>query len=115
MRMTFAARLNSMFDTVYPPGRGPHSSAEVVAALNAEGVTMSARYLSLLRSGSRASPSPATMTALANFFRIDSAYFTDDDYYQKVGVGAANEIAYSMGYGPEYIDRFLLDEGPDVR
>jgi hypothetical protein len=55
------------------------------------------------------------MTALANFFRIDSAYFTDDDYYQKVGVGAANEIAYSMGYGPEYIDRFLLDEGPDVR
>jgi hypothetical protein len=37
------------------------------------------------------------------------------DYYQKVGVGAANEIAYSMGYDPEYIDRFLLDEGPDVR
>ena len=43
---TFAARLNRLFDTVYPPGRGPHTSAEVVAALKAEGLTMSAPYLS---------------------------------------------------------------------
>ena len=115
MSTTFSARLNRLFDTVYPPGRGPHTSAEVVAALNAEGTAMSAPYLSQLRTGHRTNPSAATMTALANFFRIKPAYFTDDDYYQKVGVGAANEIAYSMGYGPEYIDRFLLDEGPDVR
>ena len=38
MSATFAARLNRLFDTVYPPGRGPHTSAEVIAALKAEGI-----------------------------------------------------------------------------
>jgi transcriptional regulator with XRE-family HTH domain len=84
MSQTFAARLNRLFDTVYPPGRGPHTSAEVIAALKAEGVTMSAPYLSQLRSGNRTNPSVATMAALANFFRIKPAYFTDDEYYAKL-------------------------------
>ena len=84
MSTTFAARLNRLFDTVYPPGRGPHTSAEVIAALKAEGITMSAPYLSQLRSGNRTNPSSATMAALANFFRIKSAYFTDDEYYEKL-------------------------------
>jgi transcriptional regulator with XRE-family HTH domain len=84
MSTTFAARLNRLFDTVYPPGRGPHTSAEVIAALKAEGVTMSAPYLSQLRSGNRTNPSTANMAALANFFRIKSAYFTDDEYYEKL-------------------------------
>jgi transcriptional regulator with XRE-family HTH domain len=84
MSKTFAARLNRLFDTVYPPGRGPHTSAEVIAALKAEGVTMSAPYLSQLRSGNRTNPSAATMAALANFFRIKPAYFTDDEYYEKL-------------------------------
>src|SRR6202030_4696021 len=70
MSTTFAARLNRLFDTVYPPGRGQHTSAEVIAALKAEGITMSAPYLSQLRSGNRTNPSAATMAALANFFRI---------------------------------------------
>ncbi|OBK29542.1 secretion protein EspR [Mycobacterium asiaticum] len=84
MSTTFAARLNRLFDTVYPPGRGAHTSAEVIAALKAEGITMSAPYLSQLRSGNRTNPSSATMAALANFFRIKPAYFTDDDYYEKL-------------------------------
>ena len=84
MSTTFAARLNRLFDTVYPPGRGPHTSVEVIAALKAEGITMSAPYLSQLRSGNRTNPSSATMAALANFFRIKSAYFTDDEYYEKL-------------------------------
>ena len=84
MGTTFAARLNRLFDTVYPPGRGPHTSAEVIAALKAEGVTMSAPYLSQLRSGNRGNPSRATMAALANFFRIKPEYFTDDEYYEKL-------------------------------
>jgi transcriptional regulator with XRE-family HTH domain len=84
MSTTFSARLNRLFDTVYPPGRGPHTSAEVIAALKAEGITMSAPYLSQLRSGNRTNPSSATMAALANFFRIRPAYFTDDDYYEKL-------------------------------
>jgi transcriptional regulator with XRE-family HTH domain len=84
MSKTFSARLNRLFDTVYPPGRGPHTSAEVIAALKAEGVTMSAPYLSQLRSGNRTNPSATTMAALANFFRIKPAYFTDDEYYEKL-------------------------------
>jgi transcriptional regulator with XRE-family HTH domain len=84
MSTTFSARLNRLFDTVYPPGRGPHTSAEVIAALKAEGVTMSAPYLSQLRSGNRTNPSSATMAALSNFFRIKPAYFTDDEYYEKL-------------------------------
>ena len=84
MSTTFAARLNRLFDTVYPPGRGPHTSAEVIAALKAEGITMSAPYLSQLRSGNRTNPSSATMAALANFFRIKPAYFTDDEYYERL-------------------------------
>ena len=84
MSTTFAARLNRLFDTVYPPGRGPHTSAEVIGALKAEGITMSAPYLSQLRSGNRTNPSTATMAALANFFRIKPAYFTDDEYYEKL-------------------------------
>jgi transcriptional regulator with XRE-family HTH domain len=84
MSTTFAARLNRLFDTVYPPGRGPHTSAEVIAALKAEGITMSAPYLSQLRSGNRTNPSSTTMAALANFFRIKSSFFTDDEYYEKL-------------------------------
>ena len=43
MSTTFAARLNRLFDTVYPGPLG-HTSAEVIAALKTEGVTMSAPY-----------------------------------------------------------------------
>jgi transcriptional regulator with XRE-family HTH domain len=84
MSTTFASRLNRLFDTVYPPGRGPHTSAEVIGALQAEGITMSVPSLSQLRSGNRTNPSSATMAALANFFRIKPAYFTDDEYYEKL-------------------------------
>ncbi len=45
---------------------------------------MSAPYLSQLRSGNRTNPSSATMTAIANFFRIKPEYFTDDEYYEKM-------------------------------
>ena len=82
MSNTFADRLNLLFRTVFPPGRGPHRSAEVVAALGLEGIDMSAPYLSQLRSGKRTNPSEATIAALARFFRIDAAYFTDDAYYE---------------------------------
>jgi transcriptional regulator with XRE-family HTH domain len=104
MSKTFAARLNRLFDTVYPPGRGPHTSAEVIAALKAEGITMSAPYLSQLRSGNRTNPSSATMAALANFFRIKPAYFTDDEYYEKLDT----ELVWLMTMRDEGIRRIAL-------
>lgn len=81
---TFAARLNRLFDTVYPPGRGPYAGSEAVAALRGAGIKISAPYLSQLRSGNRTNPSVATMTALANFFGVEPAFFTDDDYYNEL-------------------------------
>lgn len=84
MGMTFADRLNRLFDTIYPPGRGPHTAAEVVVALRAEGVRLSAPYLSQLRSGGRTNPSTETIAALAKFFRVKPQYFTDDAYFHKL-------------------------------
>jgi transcriptional regulator with XRE-family HTH domain len=81
---TFAFRLNRLLATVYPPGRGPFTAAEVVAALRRQGVSISAPYLSQLRSGNRTAPSEATRAALADFFRVSPEYFTDDAYYRKL-------------------------------
>lgn len=78
---TFAARLNRLFDTVYPPLREPYKGTEVVAALRSAGVKMSGPYLSQLRAGTRTNPSSSTMAALAMFFGVEPAYFTDDQYY----------------------------------
>ena len=104
MSTKFSARLNRLFDTVYPPGRGPHTSAEVIAALKAEGITMSAPYLSQLRSGNRTNPSSATMAALANFFRIRPAYFTDDEYYEKLD----KELSWLLVMRDEGVRRIAL-------
>lgn len=84
MTHTFSARLNRLFDLVHPPGRGPHTSAEVVGALRDQGIHISAPYMSQLRSGTRTNPSKDTIEALAKFFRIDAAYFTDDVYFTKI-------------------------------
>jgi transcriptional regulator with XRE-family HTH domain len=84
LRKSFTARLNRLFDTVYPPGRGPHTSAELVAALMAQGIRISAPYLSQLRSGTRANPSSEMIRSIAAFFRVSPAYFTDDGYFQYV-------------------------------
>jgi len=84
MSPTFAARLNRLFDTVHPPGRGPHASCELIRALEAVGVSLSANYLSNLRSGVRTNPSTATMAAIAGFFRVQPDFFTDDEYYAKL-------------------------------
>jgi hypothetical protein len=46
MSKTFSARLNRLFDTVYPPGRGPHTSAEVIGALDTAALNTGAAALS---------------------------------------------------------------------
>ena len=76
---SFAARLNRLFRTVYPPGRGPYMSLELVHALDARGLTLSAPYLSQLRSGRRDNPSFDTIYMIAEFFGIRSDYFTGRD------------------------------------
>jgi transcriptional regulator with XRE-family HTH domain len=76
---SFAARLNRLFETVHPPGRGPYSSRELVRALEGRGMALSAPYLSQLRSGQRGQPSRETIEMIAEFFGIRADYFTGED------------------------------------
>jgi transcriptional regulator with XRE-family HTH domain len=75
-----AQRLNHLFETVHPPGRGPYSLREVVEAINedAGAKLMSAAYLSQLRTGQRTEPSHSRLAAIAKFFGVDIRYFADD-------------------------------------
>ena len=57
---TFAERLSRLFNTIKPPGRGYFTSGELVNSLNANGIRISAPYVSQLRSGNRTHPSAST-------------------------------------------------------
>ena len=83
---SFAARLNRLFDTIYPPGRGPYTSQELVRVLEDRGLALSAPNLSQLRSGQRVQPSMQTAALIAEFFGIRPDYFTGEDevYLQRV-------------------------------
>lgn len=80
----FAERLNTLFSTVHPPGRKPHTNAEVADALAAHGHQISKPYISQLRSGQRTNPSDETVAALARFFKVKPDYFFNDIYAAKV-------------------------------
>jgi transcriptional regulator with XRE-family HTH domain len=80
-----AARLNRLFETVHPPGRGPYSNEEVARAIRAEGGDISRAYLSYLRNGDRDNPTLQHLESLARFFGVSAAYFFDD------GVAAETE------------------------
>ncbi|BBX82591.1 helix-turn-helix domain-containing protein [Mycolicibacterium aubagnense] len=80
---TFAERLNRLFATVYPPGRGPYRNFEVTEALARRGYRLSAPYLSQLRSGIRACPSPRTADMLAEFFGVGVDYFDPTTGYAR--------------------------------
>lgn len=81
---TFATRLNLLFEAVVPPGGREYFSAEVVDRVRASGATMSAPYLSQLRNGVRTWPSAQTIDAVASFFGVSPAYFTDEEHFRLV-------------------------------
>lgn len=83
---SLADRLNHLFDTVHPAGRGPYSNEEVAAAIEAQGgPTISGTYVWLLRKGQRDNPTKKHLEALANFFGVPPAYFFDDDIAAQLG------------------------------
>jgi transcriptional regulator with XRE-family HTH domain len=73
----FAERLNRLFDTVQPPGRGPYRDSDVVQTLARRGLMLSGPYLSQLRRGARTNPSIDTVEMIAEFFGVHTDYFTD--------------------------------------
>ena len=75
---TFAARLDHLFRTVHPHGRGEYSYREVAKAIDdRHGPTISASYLNQLRTGVKDNPTKRHIEALATFFGVPAAYFFD--------------------------------------
>jgi transcriptional regulator with XRE-family HTH domain len=77
---TLAHKLDHLFRTVHPRGRGPFSYAEVAKAIEERGgPTVSSTYIWQLRTGVRDNPTKRHLEALADFFGVSPAYFFDDD------------------------------------
>lgn len=75
---TFADRLNRLFETVHPHGRGPYSNEEVAQGIRARGGDISRAYLAYLRKGERTNPTLQHVAALASFFGVAPTYFIED-------------------------------------
>lgn len=77
---TLAEKLNHLFVTIHPPGRGEFMLDEVADAINRHGDTsITAAYLSQMRRGQRTNPSKNVLEALAWFFDVSPAYFFNDE------------------------------------
>ncbi len=112
---TFAERLSHLFETVHPRGRGPHSLQEVAAAVNAEGVvTLSASYLSQLRSGQKTNPAANTVAALARFFKVSSEYFLNDEFADRMDRDLETLVKLRDAGVRSIVDR-SFDLSPDSR
>ncbi|GAA3035578.1 hypothetical protein GCM10020000_11310 [Streptomyces olivoverticillatus] len=76
-----AQRLNYLFANMHPPG-APYTNAHVADEISRGeeygGVTLTEQYLSMLRNGRRANPSPDVLRALAKFFAVPVGYLMGD-------------------------------------
>lgn len=76
---SLAAKLNRLVATVHPAGRGPYTNEEIAAAIRGEqGVDLTHSAVSAWRRGTRDNPSFRHLAALAKFFGVPIAYFSDD-------------------------------------
>lgn len=76
---SLAEKLNRLFRTMHPKGRGEYSVEEIVEIVRARGgPSISAAYLYQLRGGQRDNPTKHHLEALADAFGVSPAYFFDD-------------------------------------
>lgn len=77
---SFSAKLNHLFATVRPAHGEEASYREVATAIARQGgPTISPSYIYQLRSGIRKNPTLRHVQALAKYFGVEVAYFTDDE------------------------------------
>ena len=77
---TLAAKLDHLFRTVHPPGRGELTYEEVAEGIRARGgASISGVYVWQLRTGKRTNPTVSTLKSLAEFFGVPPAYFLDEE------------------------------------
>jgi transcriptional regulator with XRE-family HTH domain len=79
-----ARRINHLFATVHPAGRGPYTNTEVATAITAEGESITDAYIGLLRQGKRNNPTYNHLKGLAQFFGVNVDYFFDDAIATKI-------------------------------
>jgi transcriptional regulator with XRE-family HTH domain len=80
-----ADKLERLFRTVHPAGRGEYTYREVAEAIRqAGGPTVSPTYIWQLRTGQRTNPSMRHLEALARFFGVPVGYFSNDDTAARV-------------------------------
>ncbi len=73
-------KLDRLFKTVHPAGRGEYTFEEVARSLQERGgPTVSATYIWQLRKGVRDNPTKKHLEALAGFFGVPPTYFFDDE------------------------------------
>ena len=79
---TFAERLDHLFRTVHPAGRGPYSLQEASDAIGAvaagDRAGLSASAIQKLRTGSKTNPTMRTIESLARVFGVAPQYFFGD-------------------------------------
>jgi transcriptional regulator with XRE-family HTH domain len=93
-KRTFAEKLDRLFRTVHPAGRGAYSYNEVAAGIRERGAaSISPQYLWLLRRGERDNPTIQHLEAIADFFGVPAAYFLDDEKAAKVDQELAAVVA----------------------
>ncbi len=84
-RRTLAQKLDHLFATVRPGGRGEYTHEEVATAIaRAGGPTISATYIWQLRRGLRDNPTKKHLEVLAQFFGVPVTYFFDDQAAEQV-------------------------------
>lgn len=71
-------KLNLLFESIYPAGRGPYSNQEVATEIRKRGGEISPVYIWQLRKGLRDDPTKRHLESLADFFGLSPAYFFDD-------------------------------------
>ncbi|MBO0656261.1 MULTISPECIES: helix-turn-helix domain-containing protein [Streptomyces] len=76
-----AQRLNYLFANMHPPGApytNGHVAEEISNGAEYGEVGLTEQYLSMLRNGKRANPSPDVLRALAKFFAVPVGYLMGD-------------------------------------
>jgi len=82
---SLAEKVDQLFKTIHPAGRGEYTFEEVARGLEERGgPTVSATYIWQLRRGIRDNPTKKHLEALAGFFGVPPAYFFDDAASERI-------------------------------
>ncbi|MFD6415751.1 helix-turn-helix domain-containing protein [Streptomyces sp. NPDC060194] len=84
-RRSLADKLDYLFETVRPRGRGPYTYDEVATEIAKRGgPTVSASYIWSLRTGKKDNPTMRHLEALAEFFGVPPAYFFSSEDSERI-------------------------------